>query len=164
MGWVSLFLGHYSYGNLKGSMAKIQYKKLTAKQFVSYLMYGVAVFMPLSNYPQIQKLYSSRVTEGLSIETWIMYLIFGFIPLAYAIVNKIRPLVISNLLWTIVNLLMIYGIAAFSITERPPDYDRLLLINNIGKAINGIGLICLSSAAALFAHDLAGIQAKKRHK
>lgn len=135
-------------------MAKTKLSNKQAKRLVSYMMYGVAVVMPLSNYPQISKLYSTHVTSGLSIETWFMYLFFGFIPLAYAILNNIRPLVISNVLWTIVNLMMIYGIARFSILKAPPEFENLLLINNIGKTIGGIGLICFSSAAAIFAYDI----------
>ncbi len=145
-------------------MAKRKHKTISTRQLVSYLMYAVAVIMPLSNFPQIYKLYTTRVTEGLSIETWMMYLLFGFIPLAYATINKIRPLVISNILWTFVNIVMIYGIAAFSIADSPPTYDKLLLINNIGKTIGGIGLICISSAAALFAYDLAENEGIVRHK
>lgn len=86
--------------------------------------------------------------------TWVLYLLFGIIPLAYALVNKIRPLVVSNVLWTIVDLLMIYGIIIYSPGFLPSDYSSLLAINNIGKAISGIGLICLSSAFALYTFDL----------
>jgi uncharacterized protein with PQ loop repeat len=145
-------------------MIKNKQKQLNSRVLVSYLMYAVAVIMPLSNFPQIQKLYSTHVTAGLSIETWIMYLFFGFIPLAYAIVYKIKPLVVSNFLWSIVNIIMIYGIAVFSVIDAPPDYNRLLIINNVGKAIGGIGLICLSSAAAIFAYDLSESEIKLHTK
>ena len=138
-------------------MTKAKSKKARSKQLVSYLMYAVAVIMPLSNYPQIQKLYTTHVTSGLSIQTWMMYLLFGFIPLAYALVNGIRPLIISNILWTGVNLIMIFGIARFSVMQAPPGYEHLLLINNVGKTIGGIGLICLSSAAALYAYDIKAL-------
>lgn len=124
------------------------------QKFVGWTMYVVSIVMPLSNYPQIHQLYSTHVTSGLSLATWVMYLFFGLIPLAYAIVNNLRPLIISNVLWTFVNLIMIFGIIKFGMLSGDGSYERLLLVNNIGKALSGIGLICISSALALYAYDI----------
>lgn len=134
-------------------MSKIKTNKIPHKRLVSYAMLLVAIIAPLSNYPQIYKLFTLKVTEGLSIETWIMYLIFGFIQLFYAISNRIKPLILSNTLWILVEVVMIYGIISLNINKSPPEYSTLLLINNIGKSIMGFGLILCSSAAAMFAYD-----------
>lgn len=117
-------------------------------------MYGVSVGMPMTNIPQLQQLYTTKVTTGLSLSTWVMYAVLGFIPLAYAIVNNLKPLVISNILWLLVEAMMIYGIIIYSPGLLPQDYERLLLINNIGKAIGYLGLFALSLAFAFFAMDL----------
>lgn len=135
----------------------------TLNKFIGYSMYGVAVIMPLSNLPQIIQLFSTQVTAGLSISTWVMYLLFGMVPLAYAIVNNIRPLVISNVLWILVDLTMIYGILVFSPGFLPKEYEQLLLVNNIGKTISGIGLICISSAFALYTYSMLKMHNIKAH-
>lgn len=121
-------------------------------------MYGVAFISPLSNLPQITKLYSTQVTAGISLQTWIMYFIFGIVPLIYAFANHIKPLIISNALWVIVEIIMIYGILKIGVTQSPMQFESQLFINNIGKTLAGIGLICVSSAAAIFAHDLFDIE------
>ena len=136
-------------------MIKKKHRHISSRKLVGYIMLAVAFIAPLSNLPQIYKLFSLQVTEGLSVETWIMYLLLTIVQLAYAYVNKIRPLIISNILWIIVDLIMIYGIIAFSVSSSPPGYEELLLANNVGKAIGGLALILISSAAALFAYDLA---------
>jgi uncharacterized protein with PQ loop repeat len=128
---------------------------------MTYGMFVVAFAAPLSNLPQIYTLFTLRVTEGLSLSTWVMYIAFAFIQLFYAITNKIKPLIISNLLWIVVELVMVYGILSFSISKAPPEYEQLLMINNLGKAVAGLALICISSAAALFAYDLHSLQHKK---
>lgn len=117
-------------------------------------MYVTSLVMPFSNYPQIHQLYATKVTSGLSLSTWVMYLIFGLIPLFYAIVNNLKPLIISNILWSIVNLIMIYGIIRFGVLQGSGSFEHLLLINNIGKALTGLGLLSVSMAFALFAHDI----------
>lgn len=126
----------------------------TSNKVIGYLMYAFAVLTPLSNLPQISQLFSTKVTAGLSISTWTLYLVLGLIPLTYAIVNNIRPLIVSNVLWIFVDAIMIYGIIVYTPGFLPKDYQQLLLINNIGKAISGIGLLCLSSAFALYTFDL----------
>lgn len=129
-------------------------KNALSNKTIGYMMYVVAVGMPLTTVPQLQQLYSTKVTTGLSLATWLMYTAFGIIPLLYAISNKLKPLILTNVLWLIVDSLMIYGIIRYSPNLMPHAYDNLLLINNIGKAINMIGLFCLSMAFAFFAADL----------
>lgn len=141
-------------------MNKIKHTSQKHKVMLSYIMFSVAILAPLSNYPQINKLFTLQITEGLSVETWIMYLLFAVIQLMYAVSNSIKPLIVSNVLWIIIELIMIYGILLFSVDKSPPEYSQLLLINNIGKAIGGIGIICLSSAAAMFAFDLSETEKK----
>lgn len=136
-------------------------KNAVSNKAIGYMMYVVAVVMPLTTIPQIQQLYSTKVTTGLSLTTWVMYTAFGIVPLLYAISNKLKPLILTNVIWMVIDFLMIYGIIRYSPSLMPHSYDKLLFINNIGKAINMIGLFCLSMAFAFFAADL--IKEEKRH-
>lgn len=129
------------------------------KKFIGYTMYVFAFIMPLSNLPQIYQLFQTQVTTGLSLQTWVLYMVFGFIPLTYAITYKIKPLIITNILWTIVDLIMIIGIIRFGYVSND-NFEQLLMINNIGKTLAGLGFICLSSAAALFAHNIFKVSKK----
>lgn len=125
-------------------------------------MYAVAVGMPLSNLPQINQVYTTRVTTGLSLSTWVTYTILCIIPLMYAFMNKLKPLIISNILWTIINLCMIYGIIRYTPNLIPQDFDTLLFINSIGKTMSLVGMFFVSTACALFAVDLIGVNNVKK--
>jgi hypothetical protein len=137
-------------------------KNINSKKIVGYMMYAVAVIMPFSNIPQINQIYSTKVVTGLSLFTWVSYMLFGLIPLSYAVLNKLKPLIISNVLWVIIDLAMIYGIIIYSPNLLPKDFERLLIINNIGKTIGGIGLVLISTACALYAADLIGVKHEKK--
>ncbi len=137
-------------------------KQNSSKKLVGYMMYGVAVFMPLSNLPQINQVYSTKVVTGLSLFSWVSYLLLGLIPFAYAVINNLRPLVISNILWTFVNIAMIYGILRYTPSLVPEDFEKLLLINNIGKWLSVLGLFFVSTACALYAVDLIGMKNAKK--
>jgi hypothetical protein len=49
---------------------------------------------------------------------------------------------------------MLYGIIKFGVLSGNNSFERLLLFNNIGKTLAGLGLIALSTAAILFGYDL----------
>lgn len=121
-------------------------------------MYCVAVTMPLTTAPQIVQLYTTRTSIGLSLAMWVLYLLFGFVPLAYGVVYQLRPIIIANLLWILVDLIMIAGIIKYAPHAVQADFDRLLMLNTAGKTLSGLGLICISSALALYAYDIMGIR------
>ncbi len=137
-------------------------KNNTSKKLIGYAMYVVAFAMPLSHVPSVLNLYQTRVTTGLALDTWIIYFIGGLVPFAYAISNRIKPLIISNILWVTIDALMVYGIIKFGVLGGDNSFQRLLLINSIGKTLAGLGLIALSTAAILFGYDL--IHTPKRSK
>ena len=73
-----------------------------------------SVFNPLATAPQIVQLYSTHDSTGLSLLMWVLYLV-GAIPfLAYGWVHRVKPLVVVNVLWVIIDLIMIYGVWHFS--------------------------------------------------
>jgi uncharacterized protein with PQ loop repeat len=123
-------------------------------KIIGYAMYVVAFVMPLSHLPAIINLYQTQVTTGLSIESWVVYFFGAMVPLAYAITNKMKPLIISNILWLTIDLVMLFGIIKFGVLAGDDSFQRLLLVNNIGKTLAGLGLIALSTAAILFGYDL----------
>ena len=49
---------------------------------------------------------------------------------------------------------MLFGIIKFGVLAGDDSFQRLLLVNNIGKTLAGLGLIALSTAAILFGYDL----------
>lgn len=139
-------------------------KHNSGKRIIGYAMYVVAFAMPLSHVPQIINLYQTKVTTGLSIDTWVIYFIGGLVPFAYAISNRMKPLIISNLLWITIDLSMLFGIIKFGVLSGDDTFQKLLLINNIGKTLAGLGLIALSTAAILFGYDLLHTSKRKGAK
>lgn len=131
-----------------------QKKNNTSKKIIGYALYIVAFVLPLSHISSIVNLYQTRVTTGLSLDTWIIYLIGALVSLVYALANRVKPLIISNILWVTIGALMLYGIIKFGVLSGSNSFERLLLFNNIGKTLAGLGLIALSTAAILFGYDL----------
>jgi len=137
-------------------------KNNTSKKLIGYAMYAAALSLPLTHIPTIINLYQTKVAIGISLYSWVIYFISGLIIFTYAIINRTKPLIISNTVWITVDTLMLYGLIKFRVLSGNDNFQRLLLINNIGKTLAGLGLIALSTAAILFGYDL--IHTSKRSK
>lgn len=124
------------------------------KKIIGTSMLFVGVIMPLTQIPQIVTLYTTKVTTGISLETWIMYFFLCLIPIAYGVVYKLPPLIISNILWTIVNVVVIAGILKFGVANQVSSMDTLITINSIGKLFSLLSLFCFSLAFVFLSIDL----------
>jgi uncharacterized protein with PQ loop repeat len=93
------------------------YKHLRRKKqlaAVDHLMSVAAVLHPLSALPQIIKIYSSQDVIGISLWTWLGFMLLGLIFLTYGIAHKIKPFILTQLLWFIVDFLVVIGVLIYS--------------------------------------------------
>jgi len=83
----------------------------TAHQFTSFdrLVLFVSVLYPFSAFPQVVAVFSGK-TEGVSVTSWIVFLICASLFLAYGIKRRVPPMIISNSIWIVMDALVIAGI------------------------------------------------------
>lgn len=72
-----------------------------------------AVVHPLTALPQVYDIYSTQDVSGISLWTWIGFMLIGFIFLAYGYVNRLKPIILTQVLWFIVDLSIIIGILTY---------------------------------------------------
>ena len=75
---------------------------------------AVAIIGPLSNIPQIMRVYMERDVSGLSLVTWIMFFLMSIPWLIYGIVHREKPIITANILWFITNIMVVVGILIHS--------------------------------------------------
>lgn len=66
---------------------------------------------PLSAIPQVTNVLEGN-TAGVSLLSWTMFAVFGSVFLCYGVVHNIKPMIINNSLWLIIDALVIIGIVA----------------------------------------------------
>jgi len=70
----------------------------------------VAAFLyPLSSIPQIIEVFKGH-TDGVSLFTWLSYILFASLFLAYGTAHKIKPMIISNSIWILMDASVVAGI------------------------------------------------------
>ena len=68
---------------------------------------------PLSSIPQVISVFQGSI-EGVSIYSWIGFLIFASIFFTYGIKHKIFPMLIANSIWIVMDSLVIIGYVMYS--------------------------------------------------
>lgn len=71
------------------------------------IMLATAFIYPLAGLPQVIAVWSGGEVAVL---TWILFLMFDLLSLTYGIVHRIWPLVVSGILWAVVELAVIIGV------------------------------------------------------
>jgi uncharacterized protein with PQ loop repeat len=74
-----------------------------------YLITLASFVYPLMAVPQIFSVYSGKV-EGVSLVSWIGFLFFSTSFFAYGMIHKIKPMIISNSIWILVDGMVVIGL------------------------------------------------------
>ncbi|MEK9196605.1 MAG: hypothetical protein AAB914_04515 [Patescibacteria group bacterium] len=83
------------------------------RKLIDQVMMFVSVIAPLLSLPQAWTIYANQNAENVSLFTWVSFLSFATIYLLYGIIHKIKPLIITNILWIIVEILVVVGILVY---------------------------------------------------
>lgn len=81
---------------------------------LDHLVMVISLLYPLTAIPQILKIWANQDAGGLSLVTWILWLIFAIPMLAYGIVHKTKPLIIMYSLWILIHIIVIFSVLKFS--------------------------------------------------
>ena len=89
---------------------KAAYKLLKKERTnIDRAMLLVGTIGPFASIPQLLTIYKDKQVIGISVLSWVFYLICNSLALTYGIVHKLRPLVIANSLWVIIDTSTIVG-------------------------------------------------------
>lgn len=92
-------------------------KYLNHKQelhFADRLMMIVSVVQPLAAVPQASKIWSEQSSVGVSLWTWLGFAGVGLIFLFYGIMHRLKPFIINQIIWFVVDAVVILGIIKYS--------------------------------------------------
>ena len=95
-------------------VTKKTYKVLKKEQKqIDWLMLAAGIVGPLSALPQLVDIYRDKSAHDLSLISWSFFLVLCVIYFCYAIVHRIKPLIIAQFLWIAVYGLITLGIVIY---------------------------------------------------
>lgn len=72
-----------------------------------------AVIHPLTATPQVYAIYTTHDVSGVSLWTWLGFMLLGLVFLAYGIIHDLKPILITQTLWFVVDILVVIGILLY---------------------------------------------------
>ena len=84
------------------------------KNILDRAIYIAGIFGLVMTIPQILKIYVEQNVSGISVPTWVAYLLMSLTWVAYGIVHKEKPLIITYSLWVIMKLVIIFGVMLYN--------------------------------------------------
>jgi uncharacterized protein with PQ loop repeat len=78
--------------------------------FLDYAVYFASIVSPLMTLPQLYLIWVNKTVAGVSIPSWSGYVFFNIIWIYYGVVHKNKPIIIANLLWALLQSLVVIGV------------------------------------------------------
>lgn len=80
---------------------------------VDKAMTVVAVIHPLSALPQVIEIFATRNAIGVSLTTWLLFMLIGIVFMLYAIVHSIKPMILNQIIWFVMDFLVVIGVLMY---------------------------------------------------
>jgi uncharacterized protein with PQ loop repeat len=94
-------------------MTKITRSSFENKKLIDKLIYIAAVAYPLTTIPQIADIFTNKSSANVSLVTWLLYDLFTFIFLWYAVEKKLKPLIVEYCMWIVAQSIVVFGILLY---------------------------------------------------
>lgn len=86
----------------------IHLSKKKQKNLLDNIVAVAAFVYPMSGLPQVMLVFQGR-TEGVSVGSWSMFVAFSLLFLIYGMIHRIKPMVVTNFLWILVDMFVVIG-------------------------------------------------------
>jgi uncharacterized protein with PQ loop repeat len=91
----------------------IKQKKTPYIVFLDKLTFIVGVIGPFTVLPQTYVIFSTKSAAGVSLTTWLLIFIVTFPWILYGLAHKEKNIIVSFILWEIVNLSVVVGVLLY---------------------------------------------------
>lgn len=79
------------------------------KCWVNRAIYIVGFVTIIMSIPQITTIWIGKSSAGISIISWIFYCISAIFWVVYGVVNKVKVITISYILWALIDFMVVLG-------------------------------------------------------
>jgi uncharacterized protein with PQ loop repeat len=84
------------------------------KRTFDRVIYFAAIVIPITNLPQLYKIWAYKDASGVSLISWISFSIFSLVWISYGILHKEKPIIIMNSGLAIIQALIALGTFLYS--------------------------------------------------
>jgi uncharacterized protein with PQ loop repeat len=92
---------------------KISLKNKEHKYIIDRVVMVTGLIGPIASIPQAIEIYSTQDAEGVSLFTWAFFILTQVAALIYSMVHRLPPLIMSNILWILIEAVVVVGILLY---------------------------------------------------
>lgn len=92
---------------------KLNSRRRTAR-VINNAMAAAAIVHPATAAPQVFKIYQTHSAASVAPLTWLGFMAVGTVFLAYGLLHKIRPMIITQVLWFAMDAVILTGVALYT--------------------------------------------------
>lgn len=81
--------------------------------FLDRLTFVAGIIGPFTVLPQIYSIFSTHSAQGVSLMTWTLIFVVTFPWILYGIAHKDKSIIVSFILWEVVNLAVVVGVLLY---------------------------------------------------
>ena len=85
-----------------------------AARAIDNAMAAAAVVHPATAAPQVIKIYETHNAIGVAPLTWLSFMAIGTVFLAYGLLHKIKPMIVTQVLWFAMDAVILAGVLLYS--------------------------------------------------
>lgn len=93
---------------------KISLKNKEYKYIIDRVVMLTGLIGPIASVPQAVEIYSGLDAQGVSLISWAFFIVTNGSLLVYSIVHKLPALIVSNILWVVIEVVVVVGILLYS--------------------------------------------------
>lgn len=91
-----------------------QFRLKPAKDPFDYVVYFFSILAPLFEIPQLWEIYANKSAEDVSSATWMFFLVDNVVWIIYGVKRRAWPIIISSLLYLVIEGAIVVGILTYS--------------------------------------------------
>lgn len=93
---------------------KITLQNKAHKYIIDRVVLFTGLIGPIASVPQAIEIFSLQDAQGVSLVTWAFFILTNASLLVYSFVHRLPSLIISNILWVIIEVVVVVGILMYA--------------------------------------------------
>lgn len=85
-----------------------------AARAIDNAMAAAAIVHPATAAPQVIKIYETHNAVGVAPLTWLSFMAIGTVFLAYGLLHMIKPMIVTQVLWFVMDAVILTGVVLYS--------------------------------------------------
>lgn len=83
------------------------------KRILDRIIFAISIVGPVAAIPQVAQIWVEKTAAGVSITSWMFFVLFSILWLLYGLAHKVTPIIINSAIYIVLNMLVVMGVLIY---------------------------------------------------